>query len=42
MPLMQRFMRFVSRSGILPDARLLELYPPFRPIRIKVPEIAEG
>jgi acyl-coenzyme A thioesterase PaaI-like protein len=42
MPLMQRFMRFMSRSGILSDARLLELYPPFRPMRIKVLEIAEG
>ena len=29
MPLMQRFMRFMSRSGILSDARLLEMYPPF-------------
>ena len=42
MPLMQRFMRFVSRSGILSDARLLELYPPFVPMRIKVLEIADG
>lgn len=42
MPLMQRFMRFMSRSGILSDARLLELYPPFRPMRIKVLELSEG
>lgn len=42
MPLMQRFMGFLSRSGILSDARLLELYPPFRPMRIKVLEISEG
>jgi acyl-coenzyme A thioesterase PaaI-like protein len=41
MALMQRFMRFVAGSGILPDARLLELYPPFLPMRIKVLEIAE-
>ena len=42
MPLMQRFMRFMARSGIIPDARLLELYPPFRPMRIKVLEISAG
>ena len=42
MPLMQRFMRFMSRSGIVSDARLLELYPPFVPMRIRVLEIAEG
>jgi acyl-coenzyme A thioesterase PaaI-like protein len=42
MPLMQRFMRFMSRSGIIPDARLLELYPPFRPMHIKVLEISAG
>jgi acyl-coenzyme A thioesterase PaaI-like protein len=41
MPLMQRFMKLVARSGILSDARLLELYPPFVPMRIKVLEIAE-
>jgi acyl-coenzyme A thioesterase PaaI-like protein len=41
MPLMQRFMKFVARSGILPDARLLELYPPFMPMRIKVLEITK-
>jgi acyl-coenzyme A thioesterase PaaI-like protein len=41
MALMQRFMRFVARSGVLPDARLLELYPPFIPMRIKVLEIAD-
>ncbi len=42
MPLMQRFMRFISNSGILPDARLLELYPPFVPMRIKVLEIRDN
>jgi len=42
MPLMQRFMRFMARSGILPDARLLELYPPFVPMRIRVLEISDG
>jgi acyl-coenzyme A thioesterase PaaI-like protein len=42
MPLMQRFMKFVAGSGILPDARLLELYPPFVPMRIKVLEISAG
>ncbi len=42
MPLMQRFMRFMARSRILPDSRLLELYPPFRPMRIKVLEISEN
>jgi acyl-coenzyme A thioesterase PaaI-like protein len=42
MPLMQRFMRFMSGSGIIPDAKLLELYPPFRPMRIKVLEISAG
>jgi len=39
MPLMQRIMKFVAGSGILPDASLLELYPPFMPMRIKVLEI---
>lgn len=42
MPMMQRFMSFISRSRIFSDARLLELYPPFVPMRIKVLEIAEG
>src|SRR4051812_23458456 len=42
MPLMQRFMSFVAGSRIFPDARLLELYPPFVPMRIKVLEIAHG
>jgi len=41
MALMQRFMRFMTRSGILSDARLLEIYPPFVPMRIKVLEIAD-
>jgi hypothetical protein len=40
MPLIQRLMSFVAGSGILSDARLLELYPPFVPMRIKVLEIA--
>jgi acyl-coenzyme A thioesterase PaaI-like protein len=42
MPLMQRLMKFVAGSGILSDARLLELYPPFVPMRIKVLEITEN
>ena len=42
MPLMQRFMRFMAGSGILPDGRLLELYPPFRPMRLEVLEISDG
>src|SRR6186997_2994007 len=42
MPLMQRIMKFVAGSGFLPDASLLELYPPFMPMRIKVLEIATG
>jgi acyl-coenzyme A thioesterase PaaI-like protein len=42
MPLMQRFMRFMARSKILSDARLLELYPPFVPMRIKVLEISDN
>lgn len=41
MALMPRFMRFMARSRWLPDGRLLELYPPFRPMRIKVLEIAD-
>jgi acyl-coenzyme A thioesterase PaaI-like protein len=40
MTLMQRFMTFMTRSKILSDARLLELYPPFRPMRIRVLEIS--
>lgn len=39
MPLMQRLMKYVAGSGIVSDARLLELYPPFMPMRIKVLEI---
>jgi len=42
MALMQRFMRFMTRSGIFSDARLLEMYPPFVPMRIKVLEITDG
>jgi acyl-coenzyme A thioesterase PaaI-like protein len=41
-PLMQRFMQFMARSKILTDARLLEMYPPFVPMRIRVLEIADG
>ena len=41
MALMARFMRFMTRSGMLSDARLLEMYPPFVPMRIKVLEIAK-
>ncbi len=39
--ILAKIMRFVSHSGIVSDARLLELYPPFRPMRIKVLEIAD-
>jgi acyl-coenzyme A thioesterase PaaI-like protein len=42
MPLMHRFMKFMARSRILSDARLLEIYPPFVPMRIKVLEISHG
>ena len=42
MTLMQQFMTFMTRSKILSDARLLELYPPFVPMRIRVLEIAES
>lgn len=42
MPLMQKFMRFMSESGIVSDARLLELYPPFLPMRIRVLAISAG
>ena len=42
MPLMQRFMSMIVRSRIFSDARLLELYPPFLPMRIKVLEIADN
>jgi acyl-coenzyme A thioesterase PaaI-like protein len=42
MALMQRFMGFMARSRILSDARLLELYPPFVAMRIKVLEIGAG
>lgn len=40
--LMAKFMRYMTRSGIVSDARLLEMYPPFVPMRIKVLEIADG
>ena len=40
MAMMAKFMRYMTRSGILSDARLLEMYPPFVPMRIKVLEIA--
>ena len=42
MKLVAKFMRFMSRSGIVSDARLLELYPPFRPMRIRVLEISDS
>lgn len=42
MPLMQRFMSMIVRSRIFSDARLLELYPPFLPMRIKVLQIADN
>ena len=35
-------MRFVARSGVFSDGRLLEWYPPFRPMRIKVLEIIDN
>jgi acyl-coenzyme A thioesterase PaaI-like protein len=38
--LIQRFMGFVSERRILSDARMLELYPPFWMMRIKVLELA--
>jgi acyl-coenzyme A thioesterase PaaI-like protein len=41
MPVMQRLMKFMARSRILSDARLLEIYPPFQPMRIRVLEIAD-
>jgi hypothetical protein len=34
--LFQRFLRFMSERRILSDARMLELYPPFLFMRIKV------
>ncbi len=42
MSMMQRFMNFMTRNKILSDARLLELYPPFMPMRIRVLEISES
>lgn len=42
MALMQRFMSFVARHRILSDARLLEMYSPFVPMRIRVLEIADS
>jgi acyl-coenzyme A thioesterase PaaI-like protein len=42
MPLMQRFMNFMSRNGLMSEARMLEMYPPFMLMSIKVLEIAEG
>jgi len=40
--LMAKFMRYMTRSGIVSDARLLEMYPPFVPMRIKVLEISDN
>lgn len=37
--LMQRFLRFMSERRVLSDARMLELYPPFWFMRIKVLEM---
>jgi len=37
--LMQRFLRFMSDRRVLSDARMLELYPPFWFMRIKVLEM---
>ena len=37
--LFQRFLRFMSERRILSDARMLELYPPFLFMRIKVLEM---
>ena len=37
--LMQRFLRFMSDRRILSDARMLEFYPPFWFMRIKVLEM---
>src|SRR5688572_13453464 len=40
--ILAKFMRFVAGSGIVSDGRLLEWYPPFRPMRIKVLEIIDN
>ena len=37
--LFQRFLRFMSERRILSDARMLELYPPFLFMRVKVLEM---
>jgi acyl-coenzyme A thioesterase PaaI-like protein len=37
--LFQRFLRFMSERRILSDARMLELYPPFLFMRVKVLEV---
>ena len=42
MSLVARFLKYMTRSGILSDARLLEMYPPFVPMRIKVLEIKDS
>lgn len=39
MRLMQRVLRFFSERRVLSDARMLELYPPFWSMRIKVLEM---
>ena len=39
---MMAFLRFVAGLKFIPEARRLELYPPFRAMRIKVLEIGPG
>jgi acyl-coenzyme A thioesterase PaaI-like protein len=39
--LMQRWMNFMTRKRIFSDARLLEMYPPFLLMRIKVIELSD-
>jgi acyl-coenzyme A thioesterase PaaI-like protein len=38
----QRFLQFMAQRRILSDARLIEFYPPFLWMRIKVLEISDG
>ena len=40
--LVQRFLRYMSERRVLSDARMLELYPPFWLMRIKVLEMDEA
>jgi acyl-coenzyme A thioesterase PaaI-like protein len=39
---MQRFMSFMTRRKLFSDARLLEVYPPFLFMRVKVLEISDS